>query len=437
MISNSDSNIPRKEVPSDEISRPLTRWIVALCILTAGTFAFSEVASGWFGSYVHFIAGSELVWWGFITLIGSIVGAIFYLIWSTVSDNLRTRFGRRIPLILVGGLATAGLTILFIESSNIIWLLIDGGIFIAITRNMLSPARSLVPDLIPQDKRGRVNTLLTIMTNVGSIMIWIPALILLPGGGKNYPRETHVTFITTGAIILALTCIIVTLLVREPPIAEPPRHWIQDLKKVLDWHEMAKNKDFLKIFVANLFLQAADSAIFNYLLPFIESINFDLMIVIIAGPIVGVCLGLGLYFLGKSTDKIGRKFVTIVGFVFAPVGAWIIALSRNNIWLLIVGFGVFFSFYLGGVTAVESWVQDILPKDKRGRFFGLINITSAIGVGLGAVLSGFLADHFGIFWIFAASALILWASIPFFLCVPETLKRKNTKSSSKGTPALS
>lgn len=131
---------------------------------------------------------------------------------------------------------------------------------------------------------------------------------------------------------------------------------------------MAKNKDFLKIFVANLFLQAADSAIFNYLLPFIESINFDLMIVIIAGPIVGVCLGLGLYFLGKSTDKIGRKFVTIVGFVFAPVGAWIIALSRNNIWLLIVGFGVFFSFYLGGVTAVESWVQDILPKDKRGRF---------------------------------------------------------------------
>ncbi len=134
--------------------------------------------------------------------------------------------------------------------------------------------------------------------------------------------------------------------------------------------------------------------------------------------------------MSKSTDKIGRRIVTIVGFVIAPIGAWIIALSGSNIWFLMVGFGVFLPFYLGGTTAVESWLQDILPKEARGRFFGLINITSAIGIGLGALLSGFLADNYGIFWIFAASAIILWASIPFFLRVPETLKRKNLEGSS-------
>jgi len=422
MTLDSNSDIPHEKKLAQKTSLHLTRWIIALCIFTAGSFTFNEIASGWFGSYVYFIAGKELIWWGTITLIGSIVGAIFYLIWSTVSDNLRTKLGRRIPLILIGGLATSGLAVLFIENDNIIWLLIDGGILIAITRNMLGPARSLTPDLIPQEKRGRINTLLIIMTNVGSTIVWIPALILLPGGGEHYSRETHVLFITAGAIILTLSCIILTILVREPPVREPPGYWIQDLKKVLDWHEMKKNQDFFKIFIANLFLSAADSAIFTYLLPFVESINFNLTAVIIAGPIVGACIGLGLYFLGKSTDKIGRKFVTIIGFIFAPMGAWIIAFSVNNIWLLMVGFGLFFPFYLGGVTAVESWLQDILPKEARGRFFGLINITSAIGVGIGAVFSGFLADRFGIFWIFAASAMILWTSLIFFLRVPETLK---------------
>ena len=90
-----------------------------------------------------------------------------------------------------------------------------------------------------------------------------------------------------------------------------------------------------------------------------------------------------------------------------------------------MGFGFFLPFYLGGTTAVESWVQDILPEEARGLFFGLLNITSAIGVGLGAVMSGFLADNFGIFWIFATSGFILWISIPFFLRVPESLKRNN------------
>jgi MFS family permease len=74
---------------------------------------------------------------------------------------------------------------------------------------------------------------------------------------------------------------------------------------------------------------------------------------------------------------------------------------------------------------VESWLQDLLPKESRGRFYGLINITSAIGVGLGAVISGFLADKYSIFWIFVASAIILWCSLPFFFRVPETLKKSD------------
>jgi DHA1 family multidrug resistance protein-like MFS transporter len=410
------------EIPqTNEKKPPMRRWILGLCIFTAGGFVFNEISAGWFSSYAHFIAGSELVGWGLISLIGSIMSAIFYLIYGAISDNLRTKMGRRIPLILIGCLSSAVLTFLFTLGDNYWWLLIDAGILLAITRNMLSPGRSLTPDLIPQEKRGRVNTLLTIMTNVGSIIVWIPALILLPGGGENYSRETHIAFINAGAIILAATGIIVTLLIREPPVLEPTEKWTKALKKNLDWNEMKKQKDFLKLFVANLFLQAADSAIFTYLLPFIETVDFDMNQVIILGPIVGCVLGFGIYYMGKATDKVGRKKVAILGFLCAPFGSWFIALSNGNLVYLMIGFAIFFPFYLGGTTAVESWLQDILPKESRGKFYGLINITSAIGVGLGALLSGYLATRFNLFWIFVASAIILWTSIPFFMRVHETI----------------
>ncbi len=417
--------VPEQPVRKETLKLPLTRWTMALCIMTMGGFVFNEVTANWFSSYVKFVAGSLYVGWGLIVAIGSVVGTCFYLIWGAMSDNLRTKHGRRIPFILVGSLASAGLTVLFALSTNFIWLFIDGGILLAITRNMLGPSRSLTPDLIPQERRGHVNTLLIIMSNLGSVIVWVPALILLPGGEASYTAETHVIFIIAGAIIIAVTGTITALLIREPPVLEPPRPWVHDLGTFLDRKEMAKHPDFVRIFPATLFLAASDAAYFNYLLPFIESVDFDLSQVVIAGPIVGVMLGITIYALSKFTDKSGRKKVTVIAFLVAPIGSWMIALSGGNIWILMLGFGIFFGFYLGGNISVETWLQDILPKESRGKFFGIINIGAAVGTALGALLAGFLADTFNILWIFVATGIILWASVLFYRRVPETLKRKN------------
>ncbi len=114
----------------------------------------------------------------------------------------------------------------------------------------------------------------------------------------------------------------------------------------------------------------------------------------------------------------------LTGFSIAHVGACIIALPGRNLWVLMVGYGGFFSFYLGANTSVESWRQDIIPQEARGRFFGILNIGSAISQAIGAVLAGFLADTFhNVSWVFLATAILLWASVPFYSRVQETLKK--------------
>jgi MFS family permease len=436
MTSNPVESPSAQEVPLESPRRLIIRWTIALCIFTAGGFAFSELVTNLFSSYTVLIAGSGLVGWGFISGIGAIVGAVMYLVWSTISDNLRTRWGRRIPLMLIGGVSTAGLAILFAMSRDYLWLLLDGGILLAITRSMFGPSRSLRADLIPQERRGRTNTILTLMTNLGSVIFWIPALLLVfSGNEKNI--EMNFLFIIVFSLVLVISTIITAILIREPPVSEPPRNWLRDFASIVDWQEMKKQKNFLKIFVANLFLQAADSAIFTYFFIFIENVfnrvSIDLVTIIIAAPIVGAALGIGLYLLAKMTDNVGRKLPSILGLLFAPVGALIIAASNDNLLILLIGFGIFFPFYLGGTSSVESWFQDILPKEARGRFFGLINITSALGIFLGAVMSGYIGDA-NIFWIFVASAILLWTSVPFFLRVPETLKRKLKEITPTGMP---
>lgn len=418
---------PPIETPRKGTRTPLLRWTFALCIFTAGGFTFNEL-SNIFSKYTEIVSGTSTLGWGVISGIASIVGAVFYLIWSTISDNLRTRMGRRLPLMLIGGLSSSVLAILFTFGSNYTWLLIDGGILMAITRSMSGPSRSLTPDLIPQEKRGRINTLLTLMTNLGSVIFWIPALTILISGAED-SREINAMFILVFSVVFALSTTITVLLIREPPVTEPRRSWVQDLKKIVDYKEMAKNKDFLKILAGNLFVQAADASIFSFMFIFIENIfdtiTFEVSTIAIAGPIVGVALGIGLYVMARSTDNIGRKITTLIGFLFAPIGAIIIAAS-GDILSLLIGFGTFFPLYLGGTSALESWFQDILPKEARGRFFGLINITTALGVALGSFISGAIGEA-QILWIFVVSGVFLWVSIPFFMRVPETLKRKKAE----------
>ncbi|MGP1561816.1 MAG: MFS transporter [Helicobacteraceae bacterium] len=98
-----------------------------------------------------------------------------------------------------------------------------------------------------------------------------------------------------------------------------------------------------------------------------------------------------LYFLGKLSDKIGRKKVIAGGLLVFALGSLIAGLAPN-IYILIIG------RFLQGAGAISStvtaFISDLVPEDKRSRamaffgmFIGLSFIASLIlGPALGAKL---------------------------------------------------
>ncbi|MHA1254144.1 MAG: MFS transporter, partial [Promethearchaeota archaeon] len=76
---------------------------------------------------------------------------------------------------------------------------------------------------------------------------------------------------------------------------------------------------------------------------------------------------------------------------------------------------------LGVRTLLDTWAQDLLPEDKRGKFFGILNIVFTLSQIVGALLAGLVATIYGLPWIFALGTVFFLVSILFFLRVEETL----------------
>jgi predicted MFS family arabinose efflux permease len=287
--------------------------------------------------------------------------------------------------------------------------------------------KSLIADLVPVEKRGRINALLVVFSTAGSIAVWVPALILLPEGEGTYSREIHMLFIGGGALILVLVGIFVWQLVKEPKITTPPHNWFKDLTNLFDRKEMAKNKDFLRLFLAMMFLITSESAFFPFLLILLQEIPLDFSGMIVPFVIVIAGVGLGIFLIGRGVDVVGRKPIALICLIISPIGCLILTFFGTNYLGLIIGFGVMMPFYMGIWLTTDSWTLDLLPEQSRGRFLGIKNIGNAVGKVPGVLLAGFLADQFGILWVFFVAGIILWIAIPFFLKVPETLKREKVK----------
>ncbi len=137
--------------------------------------------------------------------------------------------------------------------------------------------------------------------------------------------------------------------------------------------------------------------------------------------VLGGLFALGAIVFGHISDKIGRTRVMVLG-AFGELGFLVLfgwSLPRNEfvryellLWPM---------FFLASSIAptILAYVADISGKAKRGSANALYSIVLSIGLAIGNIIGGFVAD-LGIQWIFYAGAGILFPSI----LVTSTLLRR-------------
>ena len=102
----------------------------------------------------------------------------------------------------------------------------------------------------------------------------------------------------------------------------------------------------------------------------------------------------GGYGLGSVADRIGNRWVFIIGFILmVATFAWIV--PAGQAWMLYV-FALVFGFAHGGLSAANSpLVAGLFGLRSHGLIYGVVHIGFTIGAAIGPYVTGYIFDITG------------------------------------------
>jgi MFS family permease len=389
---------------------------------------------------------------GRLRLYTLMVALLVQALMGMLSDHSTLRWGRRRPFILVGTLLNMACMIA-IGASPSYWFLFGAVVLSQIASNIAHGAeQGLIPDLVPEDRRGR-------FSGVKSIMELLPVIIVAFTVGKLVATGQMWAAILVAIGILFLSMAI-TMFVREAPLREPPGRldWgpfgrlvamtLVFMVVILGLGELVKGigrllgsisaVPTLLIVMGGIGLLAMATAVIvgvwasvrigiggkdsrqypsftwwvvNRLAFLIGATNLSGFAVYFlqarlglkgeaaAGPASQLMMVVGILILlcalpsGWLADRIGRKRLVALSGLAAALGTLVLVLapSMNVIYVggCIVGAAT-------GVFFTTNWAlgTDLVPKEEAGRYLGISNLAGAGAGAVGAYIGGPIADYF-------------------------------------------
>jgi len=176
-----------------------------------GFFA-SSLAWSLYNSFVPlmlegYLASTAII--GTIMTIDNFFGVIFQPLIGQVSDRTHTRFGKRMPYIMIGiPLCAVFFAIIPLTSSLIMMMAVIIG-FNLIMSVWRSPVVALMPDMTPAPLRSKANGVINLMGGVASIIAFVLGQRLYNLAGFSLP-------FLAGSVVMVLAGIMLFIFVKEP-----------------------------------------------------------------------------------------------------------------------------------------------------------------------------------------------------------------------------
>lgn len=393
-------------------------------------------------------------YYGTIRLWALMMALLMQAFFGLISDHSRLKWGRRRPFIFLG----TSLELIVILS--IIWIAgLEGMtgytvLFIAYLLSMASTNMSqagtqgLIPDLVPQAKRG-IASGIKMLLEVPFPLVLV-GLVIAPMISRG--AMTEAILVTCGAMIV---CMGLTMFVREKPILTPrePFDWkpfvsllfmtamftiiILGLGQIVKWiipllsgasrlvygtigvvamllavvvgifaslavhldKTVRQNTTFIWLVISRLAALVAVNNIASFLLYFVQE-KFNMpgeQAAGLAGQLPMVLGGFVILFglvAGWLSDRFDRRILTAISGVIGAIGVSVIVFGTDIPTMYVAAAIIGLSYALFNVA---SWAlgTDIIPKERAGEFLGLQNLAGAGAGAIGAYIGGVIADQSG------------------------------------------
>jgi Na+/melibiose symporter-like transporter len=410
------------------------------CIVSSSQFSFRKLlllGFGFFGislvwplynSYVpiflkDFELSSTLI--GFVMTIDNIFAIIMLPLIGVLSDQTRTKLGRRMPYILIGA-PLAALTFSLIpitKAWHVLWLMMLNIIFMNFFMALFrSPVIALMPDITPSEYRSQANGVINFMGGVGALLAFF-------AGKPLYDKNSGLPFYV-GAIIMLIAQLLVVLFIREDEkykiktgekvrFENVYKKTIDELKENLKDVFTSKEKSLLMMLLSILLWFIGYNALETF---FTSYVKFQMGIKESTGALV-----LGFFSLtfmlfaipaGFIGSKIGRKKTMTIGLsivIAILIGTILSTRIITDVGLLTkVFFALFaiggFGWAMVNVNSLPT-IVDMTVEEKVGGYTGLYYFFSMAANIIAPPLAGFFIDKIGY------STLIILTLVFFVLAV--------------------
>ena len=406
-------------------------------IVFAADQVFGFVEQNFFNTYIVHVLEEPEIFVSIMVSLSAAMGLTFNLIFGILSDNTRSKYGRRRPYLLMGGTIAGIAAIIYAFSPNYMWALLLDVLIIGIFSNAYYSAdRAVIPDVVPLEYRGRANGIISAFGNIGvlagvALFLLSDLFFSIPnprGDGNILTQEGHIFVLAFGGIFIIFSSIIGFIFIQEISASElpPKKSFLTELKEMIKIEELRKEKEFFKITLAYTIFQMGIAIIMPFLFIYIFALGLTTLELLVGILISFPILIITTVNLGKLADKHGRKKYISLVILIMSVGVALASFAKSpdgvNLIIFMVSLPFVLVAILGIAAVLNTWSQDLLPKDKRGKFFGILNIVFTIPQIIGSLLAGYVAMVFDLQWIFILAAGFFLISILFFQRVEETFE---------------
>jgi MFS family permease len=400
---------------------------------------------------------------------------LFQALMGMLSDRSTAKMGRRRPFIIAG---TLGEIALFVLIGFTAGMQGAGGyrfLFLLYTLSMISSntahgaAQGLIPDLVPEEKRGRFSGVKALM-ELPLPLIFVSFVI-----GKMISNGNLWGGLFT-LIAVMLVGMLITLTVPEEPLKEKQEKldWQPILRLLLMtaaftaiillsgffvkqimalglnifgahnpalviaiglagmviaiwagvWSSIAigigkrieEQKSFTWWVINRLGFLTASTNLAGFMIYFLQERFTEYQGEKAAAPASMITMFVGVFILlsalpsGWLSDKVGTKKVIILSAVLATIGTLVVILAPS-LTVIYVG-GILIGAGIGFFYA-SNWAlgTEIVPKNEAGRFLGISNLAGAGAGAVGAYIGGPIADQIGYTYLMGIYAILFILSI--------------------------
>ena len=362
---------------------------------------------------------------GSVMTIDNIFAVIFLPVFGALSDRTNTRYGRRMPYLLIGiplsALAFILIPVFRLSLVPIMITVVAMNFFMSIYR---APTVALMPDFTPRQLRSKANGVINFMGGIGAVLAFLI-------GGFLFERNEYLPF-AVGSGIMIITIILMYLLIHEP------KEIIDDTKadKVIDTDAGAKGTNMSLIFLllAIFFWFTSYNAVETFFSTFGEVVlkidkgQASFMLAVFSAMLVVFSIPSGML-----ASKIGRKKTILIGIavlfsVFLTMN-FTIGLSPYIYYALLAVGGI--SWALININSYPM-VVEMTSSKGIGKYTGYYYFFSMTAAIVSPILFGYIKDKVGDRFLFVYSSIAMVLAFFFMMLVKHGESKPETKSAFEG-----